>query len=239
MTDQLMETVKNASVCAGGQIAAENQSSDFSLSIRNFFKEPLAVGSAFPASRWLVRRMLAPVDWRHVKLLIEFGPGTGVLTRFALSRMSADSALLALDTNASFVNHLRRSILDPRMHVVAEPASNAAAVIRDLGFPAADYIVSGLPFSTLDPAEAKRTMRASRLVLRPGGMFCAYQMRRSIEPLLREHIGSVRRGYEWRNIPPCHLYWAKAPEPDRNADPSGRKMLERRDESTGNQGEMP
>lgn len=82
-------------------------------------------------------------------------------------------------------------------------------------------------------------MHASRSALRHDGMFSAYQMRRAVEPLLREHIGPVRRGYEWRNIPPCYLYWAKAPDPDRNADLSGRKMLERRDKSTGHEGEMP
>ncbi|HUD95328.1 class I SAM-dependent methyltransferase [Sphingobium sp.] len=154
--------------------------------------------------------MLEPIDWNGIKLFVEFGPGTGAFTRAALSRLPADAALLALDTSPAFVDHLRATIDDRRLHAVCAPASNVAAILRKRGLPPADCILSGLPFSTLDPAEADRTMRAGRAILAPDGMFCAYQMRRAIEPLLKTHIGAIHSAYEWRNIPPCHLYWTKA-----------------------------
>ena len=33
----------------------------------------------------------------------------------------------------------------------------------------------------------------------------------AVRPLLEDRYGSVRAAYEWRNIPPCHLFWASEP----------------------------
>jgi phospholipid N-methyltransferase len=192
-----------------GPHLADNNGQSLGLAIKTFLENPKMVGSAFPASHWLVRRMLAPLDWQKTRLLIEFGPGTGAFTRAALAHLPADATLLALDTSCAFIDHLRKSIDDPRLQTVCAPAADVAAVVKDRGLRPADCIVSGLPFSTLAPKESERTMRASRAVLAAHGIFCAYQMRRTIEPLLQAHIGVIRSAYEWRNIPPCHLYWAQ------------------------------
>jgi len=183
--------------------------------MKTFIEYPTMVGSAFPASHWLVNRTLAPIDWHRIQLFVEFGPGTGAFTRAVLAHLPSSAFLLALDTSEAFVNHLRASIDDPRFEAVCESAANVAAVLRERGLPSADCILSGLPFSTLERYEADCTMRASRAVLKSNGMFCAYQMRRTIEPLLETYIGPIHSAFEWRNIPPCHLYWAEAgPKPD-------------------------
>ncbi|RJG50390.1 methyltransferase domain-containing protein [Sphingobium terrigena] len=214
----MLETVAIPSTRAAQPDAGNlrGQSASLGLSIRTFFEQPMMVGSAFPASRWLVRHMLARLNWQRMKLFVEFGPGTGVFTRAALDRLPADATLLAFDTSPAFIDHLRDSIQDSRLQAVCAPAANVATLLRDRGLPLADCILSGLPFSTLDPMDAERTMAASRAILEPEGIFCAYQMRRTIEPLLKKHIGGVRSAYEWRNIPPCHLYWADATNPQAN-----------------------
>jgi len=65
-----------------------------------------------------------------------------------------------------------------------------------------------LPFSTLEPGDADAIMRETVRAMSPCGTLAAYQMRTAIRPLLRRHFASLRESYEWRNIPPCHLYWA-------------------------------
>lgn len=213
----MLETVAIPSTVSQPDVGTlRGQGASLGLSIRTFFENPMMVGSAFPASRWLVRQMLARLNWQRIKLLVEFGPGTGAFTRAALDRLPADATLLAFDTSPAFIDHLRDSIQDARLQAVCAPAANVATLIRDRGLPLADCILSGLPFSTLDPMDAERTMAASRAILEPEGVFCAYQMRRTIEPLLKKHIGGVRSAYEWRNIPPCRLYWAAATNPQAN-----------------------
>jgi phospholipid N-methyltransferase len=178
------------------------------LFARTFLRHPNMVGSAFPASRWMVERMLAPLDLSSTRLFVEYGPGTGVFTRAVLDRLPARATLLAIDTSPDFVAHLRLTLPDPRLRAVHGSAGDILRLLHDMALPAADYILSGLPFSTVGQEQAERIMAASRDALGPEGQFLAYQMRTAIRPLLERHIGPVRSDFEWRNIPPCHLYRA-------------------------------
>ena len=176
------------------------------VSVQEFIREPLMVGSAFPASRWLVKSTLAPLDWSRIRLLVEYGPGTGGFTRAVLDRLDPCGRMIALETGTDFVRHLRATIHDPRLEVIEAPAQNVLRRLAEYG--PADCIVSGIPFSTLAPGEGEELLRASSAALAADGTFVAYQMRKNVVPLLRQRFQKVRHAREWRNIPPCHLYWA-------------------------------
>lgn len=181
------------------------------LALGAFLRHPAMVGSAFPATRRMVRRMLAPVDWAAIDVLVEYGPGTGRFTLAALARMKPAARLLAIETGAEFVDHLRGATDDQRLVVVHGSASDVLTILADHGAMQADCILSGLPFSTLAREEAEHLMEVSRQALGRSGLFAAYQMRTAIEARLRESFATVSKAYEWWNIPPCHLYWARNP----------------------------
>ncbi|WP_218036726.1 class I SAM-dependent methyltransferase [Sphingobium sp. EM0848] len=181
------------------------------LAVREFFRNPLAVGSAFPASRHLVESMIAPIDWSGMARVIEYGPGTGIFTRALLARLPEHAQLLAIDTSAAFVSDLRKRMHDRRLIAVRGSAYNVLNIMADQGMDRADCILSGLPFSTMPPGRAERLMDRSCRALAPDGRFLAYQMRRAVGPLLARRFTRVATGFEWRNIPPCHLYWAGEP----------------------------
>lgn len=181
------------------------------LAFREFFRSPLAVGSAFPASRSLVEAMLAPVDWSRMERVVEYGPGTGIFTRALLDRLPGHARLLAIDTSAAFIDHLRAATGDRRLIAVTGSADAVIDIMADHGLGRADCILSGLPFSTLVPERAERLMEVSIRALAPEGRFLAYQMRRAVKPLLERRFAKVGTGFEWRNVPPCHLYWAARP----------------------------
>jgi phospholipid N-methyltransferase len=180
-----------------------------SVAVGEFLRHPSMVGSAFPASKRMVRRMLAPLEWAAIDVLVEYGPGTGRFTFGALARMKSEAKLIAIETGEDFVDHLRSTSHDHRLAVVHGSADDVLDILADHGVAEADCILSGLPFSTLSPDEAERIVLASRTALRPSGTFAAYQMRSAIEPLLRRGFAELRKGFEWWNIPPCHLYWAR------------------------------
>nr|WP_245405904.1 methyltransferase domain-containing protein [Sphingobium sp. Sx8-8] len=181
-------------------------------------RSPLAVGSAFPASRFLVDSMLAPVDWNRIGCVVEYGPGTGIFTRALLERLPGNARILAIDTSAAFIDHLREEMDDRRLIAVRGSADHVQRIMADHGVEQADCIISGLPFSTLPPDRAARLMDVSHRSLSPDGLFLAYQMRRAIAPLLHRHFATVETGFEWRNVPPCHLYWARSPRPFSRSD---------------------
>ncbi|WP_017672735.1 methyltransferase domain-containing protein [Blastomonas sp. AAP53] len=185
--------------------------SALSVSTREFLNRPDLVGSAFPASRYLVDALLDPVDWSTARVVVEFGPGTGPLTRAMLRRMPADSRLVTLDVSPHFTRHLRRTIDDPRLLAITTSAASVRATLAKHELGSADLIVTGIPFSTMSPDEGAKVLDASAQVLHPNGELLAYQMRTAIAPLLAPRFDEVERSYVWRNIPPCHLYWARRP----------------------------
>ncbi|WJM25985.1 methyltransferase domain-containing protein [Novosphingobium resinovorum] len=178
------------------------------MSFKEFLRSPLGVGSAFPASRCLIRRMLAPIDWNNACWVVEYGPGAGGFTRALLDLLPDQARLVAIDTGKWFIRGLEENLPDERLYPVAGSAAQVRSILSCLGIEQVDCIVSGLPFSTLPPSAARKIMDDSRAVLAPGGHFLAYQMRDAIAPLLRERFAKVETGFEWRNVPPCRLYWA-------------------------------
>ncbi|WP_395396376.1 methyltransferase domain-containing protein (plasmid) [Novosphingobium sp. BL-8A] len=181
------------------------------VAVGEFLRNPLKVGSALPATGRMVEKVLAPLNWRKIGVLVEFGPGTGSFTRSALARLQPAATLIAIEPGTDFVKHLRRSIRDPRLKVIQGSAEDLAQILRSEGASVADCILSGLPFSTLDASRARAIIRASAGVLSHRGTFAAYQMRTRLKPLLRSHFLTVRAEYEWWNVPPCHIYWASNP----------------------------
>jgi len=117
--------------------------------LRGFIKNPVMVGSVIPSSKVLIDKMLGPVKWDEVKLFVEYGPGVGTFTRPILDKLPADAKLIAIDTNEDFIKFLGKEIDDPRLILAHGSAADVEQIVRDHGFPHADYVLSGLPFSTL------------------------------------------------------------------------------------------
>lgn len=181
------------------------------VAIREFLRQPQLVGSAFPASRVLVDRLLEPVDWSKARVVVEYGPGSGPLTRAMLARMPRDSRLVAIDVSRDFTRHLRRTIDDRRLLAVTDSAASVADILADHRLGSADMIVTGIPFSTIPQHIGGGILDTSAQVLADDGALLAYQMRRAIAPMLERRFGEVQKSFVWRNIPPCHLYWARRP----------------------------
>ncbi len=175
--------------------------------LSEFMRKPLRVGSPIASSRQMVDKLLTPVDWSRIDLLVEYGPGTGRFTAGALARMRPDAMLIAIDTSRDFTEYLKQTIPDPRLRAVMASAADAVAVIADQGFGQADCILSGLPFSTLPKATGEAIVAQSCALLRTNGLFLTYQARGRARRLLESRFAKVGHAYEWRNLPPCHLYW--------------------------------
>src|SRR5690554_4731482 len=84
-----------------------SQRQQLTLFARNFFKHPKMLGSIIPSSSFLIRRLLEPVDWERARVLVEYGPGVGTISREILRRMHPDATLIAIETNDEFVDFLR------------------------------------------------------------------------------------------------------------------------------------
>jgi phospholipid N-methyltransferase len=166
------------------------------------------VGSVIPSSKILIEKMLEPVDWANTKLFIEYGPGVGTFTQHILDKLAPDATLLTIDTNPDFTSYLNSKFMDSRLEAVTGSAANVRKIMAERGFAQADYILSGLPFSTLPPGVGPAIAAATAEALRPGGAFLVYQFSPKVRQYIAPHFDRIDKGFEWVNIPPATLFWA-------------------------------
>lgn len=179
------------------------------LFARNFFKHPIMLGSIVPSSRFMVNKLLAPVNWDTARLIVEYGPGIGNISAVVLRRMHPDAKLVLFELNDDFAAFLNHEFRDPRLIVVHRSAADVGKVLAEFGLGKADFIISGIPFSTMPNAVANAIADATHAALRVGGQFLVYQFAPKILELLRARFGHIDRDFEALNVPPAQLYFAR------------------------------
>lgn len=175
--------------------------------IEGFLRHPVMVGSIIPSSRFTVNKMLGPVNWDECRLFVEYGPGVGTFCRPVLERLRRDGQLIVIDTNPLYIDYLRRTISDSRFTAVLGSAADVEAIVRAHGHDHADYVLSGLPFSTLPEGVGPAIADATHRVLRPGGAFLVYQFTARARDFMARHFTRIDNGFEWLNVMPCFLFW--------------------------------
>jgi len=180
----------------------------FMMFLRGFIKHPVMVGSVIPSSKALIDKMLSKVDWAECRLFVEYGPGVGTFTEHVLQRMAPDATLIAIDTNPDFTDYLNRKFRDSRLIAVTGSAADTRKMMAEAGFEEADYILSGLPFSTLPEGIGPKIAAETHAALRKGGCFLVYQFSPKVRDFIAPHFKRIDRGMEWINVPPAQLFWA-------------------------------
>lgn len=181
---------------------------------KGFLRNPKEVGSVVPSSRFLARRVLECGRVSTARVVVELGPGTGVLTSQILGRMPADAKLVAIEILPEFAELLRSSWSDPRFSVYEGCSADLELALADAGEVQADLVVSGIPFSTLEHGVGRRTLEAAKRVLGENGRFVAYQFRSAVRRIAEPVLGPAETHSGFWNIPPMKIYvWKRGTFP--------------------------
>jgi phospholipid N-methyltransferase len=179
------------------------------LFAKNFLQHPRMLGSLIPSSRFLVHRLLSRIDWKRARTIVEYGPGVGTITAHILRRMSPNTKLIVFEMNEDFVQYLKRAFPDKRLHVVYGSAERVQKELDRLKLDGADYIISGIPFTTMPVELREKIMRESRRALKPGGSVLVYQFTRAVLPYLKTHFDHIDQDFEPLNILPARLFYCR------------------------------
>ena len=164
------------------------------------------LGTPIPSSQRLIDGVLRPVSWEQARLIVEFGPGVGSITTEILRRMQPEATLLAIETNAEFVDFLANAVDDPRLRVVHGSAEQTGALLARMHAGAADCVISGIPFSTMPRASRENILEVTHNAMRPHGQFLVYQYSQRIFPSLKKFFGEVRRDFLMVKMIPIWLF---------------------------------
>ena len=171
--------------------------------LRAFVAHPRHVGAVLPTSRWAVRDMLDMADVSSSNLVVELGPGTGVYTGEILARLRPDAHLMAVERDPRLARLLTEQYQDPRLRVICDSAENTQA---HLGGTRSDLVVSGLPFTSLEPDVRQRIFGQIVEIMTPSGVALVLQYSPLIQGQLHRIFPYVERRISLLNVPPAFLY---------------------------------
>jgi len=205
MYTELLKTCENEI-----HMSLNNFSSGLSF-VREAVKNYRKIGSVWPSSKYLARKMVASITPRERMLVVELGSGTGSFTQEILRRLPKDARVYALESNEALANTLVSAITDPRLTVSNEPASSLSESLHTLDNRRADYIISGLPLSLFSEDDRQKTLDAITHSLSPDGVYVQFQYFRANLSEIQGRFNDVRVSFELRNIPPAFVYVCREP----------------------------
>ncbi|MBL8677826.1 MAG: methyltransferase domain-containing protein [Myxococcales bacterium] len=190
-----------------------------------FFRKGLedfdTTANVVSSSRWLVEEMLAKIP-PDAKVVVEFGPGTGTLTRQILAKLGPDAKLYAIELEKGLLEGCVRAIDDRRLVGVHGSAADAATLLDASVVGHADAVISSLGLSLMDEPIRESIMVAARALLAPGAAFTQYayvharyvaysQQRRAFftwdaRPFVRRLWPRVDETMVWKNVPPAVVF---------------------------------
>ncbi len=189
-------------VPAGGKASGLKEGIGF---LKAWLRQPKSVGSVWPTSAPMARKMAGVIDLSSGLPVLELGPGTGTITKAILAAGLAPERLWSLEYSHEFAKNLKAKF--PSIHVIEGDAFELAASLG-AGSPSEfDSAISALPLLNF-PLPARIAFVNGVLDLLPGGrplIQFSYGPKSPVPPGSGRF--NVRRaGMVLRNIPPAQLW---------------------------------
>lgn len=181
--------------------------------LKNFARNPTAVGAIAPSSQGLVDVMVDWFDWETARSVVEYGPGTGVFTQAVCQRLHPEAKFFAIERSPELARVTRSRC--PDVQVCEDSAADVGRLCQLNGMQQVDAIICGLPWASFPESLQTSILDATIDVLRPGGRFATFAYWQGValpaglrfSKRLRASFDSVERSPTvWRNVPPAFVY---------------------------------
>lgn len=174
--------------------------------ILEYIKHPRRIGAVAPSGKNLSRKMMKPIDFSSADVIVEYGPGTGSFTRELIADRKADTTLLIIEQNEYFCRQLKARYGGLKnVHIVHGNAENVNVYLKRYGYDHADYIVSGLPFTSLPKGVSDSILTATNQAIGRDGKFITFQYSLVKRRFFKRYFSITDYLREVRNLPPAYV----------------------------------
>ncbi|MGL5615044.1 MAG: class I SAM-dependent methyltransferase [Sarcina sp.] len=175
--------------------------------VKEFIKNPQNVGAIAPSGKQLAEKMVESIDFENCKCIVEYGPGTGAFTEKLLARMSDNTILIALEVNEEFCNELKEKYGHKKnFKIIKDGAENLDKYLKEYDVERVDYIISGLPFTSLDKSISEAILNKTKeIVNRDKAKFITFQYSLVKIGLFKKYFNSIDKDRVMVNIPPAYV----------------------------------
>ncbi|MFH1066703.1 MAG: methyltransferase domain-containing protein [bacterium] len=177
---------------------------------------PKQTGAVAPSSDELSSLLAQTPDLKNARVVVEFGPGTGVVTRHILHRVPRDGVFFALEMNPRFVEETKKRC--PQALIYQDSAAHVKKYLHQHHHETCDCIISGMPWASFDDQLQKELLHATVEALKEGGEFATFAYwgfhllaaGRNFKKMLKKNFSSVKTTRViWKNLPPAFVYHCK------------------------------
>lgn len=171
-----------------------------------YIKHPRKIGAIAPSGKCLSRKMMKPIDFSSSDVIVEYGPGTGSFTKELVTHRKAGTTLILIEQNKYFFKMLENKFCgQPDLHIIYGNAENVNEYLKKYGFQSADYIVSGLPFTSLPKDISDSILTATNQALGKDGKFITFQYSLIKCSFFEQYFRIVQYLREIKNLPPAYV----------------------------------
>ena len=164
------------------------------------------LGAVTRSSRFVIRKVVANLSLNGgAPVVVEYGPGDGVITSEALRAIGEGGRLIAVETNPDFVTLLSR-IDDPKFELRSMGVEDW---LEQAEVDKADAVFSGIPFTFFSTEKRDSIVRSTHALLKDGGVFVVYQNSLLMRPYLQKYFSKVTTTFEPRNFLPYFIMRAE------------------------------
>lgn len=175
-----------------------------------FIKHPRKIGAIAPSGKALAQKMMQPIDFSLAKVIVEYGPGTGAFTAELIKRRKKDTSLILVEQNKIFCRELFRKFAgEPNFYIVHGKAEKVKKYLKKFGFSKANYIVSGLPFTSLPAEVSDRILKAAGAAIGNNGIFITFQYSLIKKKFFEKYFDISYYLKEIKNLPPAYVFVMK------------------------------
>ncbi|ENQ3105873.1 Phospholipid N-methyltransferase [Bacillus sp. 491mf] len=174
--------------------------------LAEFIKHPKHIGAIAPSSKLLAKKMVDAIHFEDARYIVELGPGTGVFTREIMKRKRKHTTFILIEINEVFVRDLQKQFgNDPNVFVIHGSAENIQTYMRELQIDKVDYVLSGLPFTSLPMEVSSRILSNVMNVLQEHGEFITFQYSLTRKSFIQTFFPKVSVTKVWFNFPPAYV----------------------------------
>ena len=174
----------------------------------NDFIRDKKVGAVVSTSGNVTKKMMSKIDFNEAKILVEYGPGTGIITKQLLAFMREDAVLFVFETNENFVDMLCK-INDNRLIIINSDAEDAQVILKNrYKLEKVDHIISSIPFTFINETKRKSIIYKTFSLLNEKGKFITYQYSLLIHNLIKKQFSETSLKFALINLPPVFIFEA-------------------------------
>lgn len=160
------------------------------LLIKEFVQDK-NVGAIASTSSRIVEQIIDKINFENAEIIVEYGPGKGVITKMILDNMKPDAVLYVFEANKNFID-LLHEINDRRLFIINDDAVNANQILlNDYNIDGVDYIISTIPFTLIEKTKRSRIISRSFNLLKRRGQFITYQYSWLIFSMIKQKFKSA------------------------------------------------